>query len=271
MSKILMTGGSGGGADLDVVTATPPDVLASKVIVGADGEPKTGTMQNNGAVAYSLPINGSYTVPAGYHNGGGKITQSIPVFGGQTVAPTKSQQTISCSGKYASGNVVVNPIPANFVDLTGGRVGFNMGTFQSPLDGGVSCENDDGKNVKFRGVVYNNVFDATGILIEVVDVDKYAVLFCNHSVNLTGVSRVELEVQMYGYTKTEVTILDINKKIAVRSNIADSGDNNGNNKIIYRCTVDVSKLNGHHFIKWEHGSYYRGGYHTCLVKKITFY
>ena len=37
-------------------------------------------MANHGAVNQSLAINGSYTIPAGYHNGSGKVTQSIPII-----------------------------------------------------------------------------------------------------------------------------------------------------------------------------------------------
>ncbi|MFT4005903.1 MAG: hypothetical protein QM683_09805 [Lacrimispora sp.] len=72
----------GGGADLDAVTAGASDVLAGKVIVGSDGEPLTGTMPNQGAVNQSLGINGTYTIPAGYHNGSGKVTQSVSAYGG---------------------------------------------------------------------------------------------------------------------------------------------------------------------------------------------
>ena len=77
MGKIYMTGG-GGSADLDVVTAGAGDVLAGKVIVDKDGNPLTGTMANRGAVNQSLAINGSYTIPQGYHSGSGKVSQSVP-------------------------------------------------------------------------------------------------------------------------------------------------------------------------------------------------
>jgi uncharacterized protein (UPF0333 family) len=73
MGMILMPGG-GGGIDLDVVTAVAGDVLSGKVIVGANGEPLTGTMPNQGAKTASLNCGGSYTIPAGYHNGSGKVT-----------------------------------------------------------------------------------------------------------------------------------------------------------------------------------------------------
>ena len=103
MGKIWFPGG-GGGADLDAVTAGAGDVLAGKVIVGADGEPLTGTlalsgtaadsqvlsgqtyyntdaktkragtMTNRGAWNGSAAMNGSVIIPAGYHNGSGKVT-----------------------------------------------------------------------------------------------------------------------------------------------------------------------------------------------------
>lgn len=127
----------GGGADLDVITAGAGDVLAGKVIVDKDGEPlagtlalsgnasdgqvlngqtyyntdaktkRIGTMPNRGAVSRSLAINGSYTIPAGYHNGSGKVSQSIPTQGGSTTTPGTANKTIVAAGRYVSGNIVV--------------------------------------------------------------------------------------------------------------------------------------------------------------------
>ena len=62
-------------AEVSGVTAVEGDVLANKIFVGADGQEKAGTMANNGAV--QATIDGltvtEYTVPAGYHSGGGKV------------------------------------------------------------------------------------------------------------------------------------------------------------------------------------------------------
>lgn len=119
MSKIWIPGG-GGGVDLDVTTAQAGDILAGKVIVGPDGEPLTGTMPNRGAVSQVLPINGNYTIPAGYHNGLGKVTQSIPTRGAATIIPSTANQTAISAGYYASGNVIVagdpNLIASNIRD-----------------------------------------------------------------------------------------------------------------------------------------------------------
>lgn len=63
-------------ADVTGVTAGAGDVLANKIIVGPDGTETAGTMPNNGAVQASIDglTTTEYTVPAGYHSGGGKVT-----------------------------------------------------------------------------------------------------------------------------------------------------------------------------------------------------
>ena len=168
MSRIWMPGGGGGGADLDLVTAQAGDLLAGKVIIGPNGEPltgtlaltgtaadsqvltgrtyyntnakerRTGTMANQGAKTAALNCGGSYTIPAGWHNGqgkvtanslasqtdasaaagdiltgktawvkGSKITGSMATQAGGTYKSTTANQTISCSGKKMTGNIVV--------------------------------------------------------------------------------------------------------------------------------------------------------------------
>ena len=61
--------------DVSGVTATAADVLANKIIVGADGAQVAGAMPNNGAA--TIMIDGlsaiSAIIPAGYHNGSGMV------------------------------------------------------------------------------------------------------------------------------------------------------------------------------------------------------
>lgn len=99
-----------GELDLGVITVTSPDMLAGKVGVDKDGNPLPGTMVNNGAVNQSLAINGTYTVPLGYHNGQGKITQNITTMGAQTISPTASKQTVQCANKFMTANIDVNGV-----------------------------------------------------------------------------------------------------------------------------------------------------------------
>lgn len=102
---IITNAGGGGGLDTDELTATAGDILKGKTagVKGSD-EPvagtleltgdaadstvlsgktyyntdaktkRTGTMANQGAKTAALNCGGSYTIPAGYHNGAGKVT-----------------------------------------------------------------------------------------------------------------------------------------------------------------------------------------------------
>lgn len=65
------------GADVSDATATASNVLTGKTFyAGADEGIKTGTMVDNGAKTATLSPGGSYIIPAGYHNGAGKVTAS---------------------------------------------------------------------------------------------------------------------------------------------------------------------------------------------------
>ena len=128
--------GGAGGADLDVVTAAAGDVLQGKVIVGPDGEPltgtlaltgsaadsqvlsgktyyntdpkarRTGTMPNQGAVAPSgLNAGGSYTIPAGYHNGSGKVTANS--LASQTDATSSVGDILSGKTAWVKGSIQI--------------------------------------------------------------------------------------------------------------------------------------------------------------------
>ena len=133
MSRIWLPGGAG-GADLDVITAGAGDVLSGKVIVDKEGEPLTGTlaltgtaadshvlsgqtyyntdaktkrtgnMTNRGAVSQALNAGGSYTIPAGYHNGAGKVTANS--LAGQTSADAAAGHILSGKTAWVNGSKV---------------------------------------------------------------------------------------------------------------------------------------------------------------------
>lgn len=67
---------AGGGAASDECTAAKAQVLAGYTAVTKDSgdEPAVGTMTDRGAVSQALNCGGSYAIPAGYHNGSGKVT-----------------------------------------------------------------------------------------------------------------------------------------------------------------------------------------------------
>lgn len=122
-------------------TAADGNVLTGKTY-WKDGVKRTGTMPERGAVSQELAAGGSYTVPEGHHDGAGRViakslasqtggatatdstvldgktywkdgtkrTGNIKSLGGSTITPSASAQTVSCSGKYMTGNVTVNAI-----------------------------------------------------------------------------------------------------------------------------------------------------------------
>lgn len=203
----------GGGADLDAVTAGAGDVLAGKVIVGSDGEPLTGTMPNNGAVSQSLGINGTYMIPAGYHNGSGKVTQSIATLAGQTITPSASQQTVSSSGKYMTGNVVVNAVS----NLTAGNIkkGIVVGGVTGTFEGYVPTATDlylRGNNIaggwtkggSGTGTYYYVNLETGQISVGIMSNNGY--LTTSSTINLTGYNGIAVEGHHNGSSQNNLYI-----------------------------------------------------------------
>ena len=117
LSKVTVAAIPDAYQDVTAVTATAAQVLDGSVFVDADGEVVEGAMTNNGAVSQTLNASTtSYTVPAGYHDGKGKVSITTET---KSATPTKSAQTISpTSGKVLS-SVSVAAIPAAYQDVTG--------------------------------------------------------------------------------------------------------------------------------------------------------
>ena len=102
--------------DVSSVTAAAGDVLTGKIFVTSAGAVTTGEMPNNGAVNKTLTAQEqNYTIPKGYHSGTGSVSISPE---SKTATPTKTQQTISPTTGKVLTSVVVEPIPAQYVDTS---------------------------------------------------------------------------------------------------------------------------------------------------------
>lgn len=98
------------GVDTSDATVTAGDIIAPKTAYGPEGK-IIGTMVNNGAINQALAVNGTYTIPKGYHNGSGKVTQSIAIKAAQTYTPGTANQTIAAQ-QYLSGVQTILGDPA---------------------------------------------------------------------------------------------------------------------------------------------------------------
>ena len=150
LSKVTVSAIPSNYKDVTNVDAAAGDVLSGKTIVTATGEVE-GTMTNNGAVAKVLDAttnNQSYTVPAGYHNGSGAV--SI-VLEQKTATPSTSTQNITPTNGKVLSRVTVNPIPANYGDVTGDTaVAANL------LAGATAHTIQNGAAVQITGTMANN-------------------------------------------------------------------------------------------------------------------
>ena len=102
---------SGGTVDAETLASqTPGTATADQILSGqtawVDGSKITGTMTNRGAVSGSISTSGgTYTIPAGYHNGSGKVT-------GATFTKAKS-------GSFSfTGGTITTTSSKNYGDYT---------------------------------------------------------------------------------------------------------------------------------------------------------
>lgn len=95
--------GKGGGGNL-----IPKYLLAGYYGEGDNGR-VDGTMANNGAVTSTLTAGTSYTIPAGYHNGSGKITANN--LASQTSATATAQQILSGQTAFVNGSKITGTMP----------------------------------------------------------------------------------------------------------------------------------------------------------------
>lgn len=103
------------------IDTTDADATAANILDGkfayVGGEKIEGTMANNGAVSKTLnTTTTSYTVPAGYHSGTGKVSITTET---KSATPTKSAQTITPTTGKVLSSVSVAAIPAAYQDVTG--------------------------------------------------------------------------------------------------------------------------------------------------------
>ena len=94
------------------LNATEGNVLTGKTFVGSNGAPLTGSMANKGKVTGTVTKGGSFTIPAGYHNGSGAVT-------GPSLSAAFTHVAVASAGigKQSSGNPTASiSVPAGYTE-----------------------------------------------------------------------------------------------------------------------------------------------------------
>ncbi len=89
--------------------ATVADVLEGKTFSNSSSVGLIGTMPNKGAINQTLNAGGSYTIPAGYHNGSGKVT--VNSLASQTSATAGAGQILNGYTAWVNGNKITGSMP----------------------------------------------------------------------------------------------------------------------------------------------------------------
>lgn len=98
--------GSTDAPNLSGITAAAEDILAGKKSIDANGAEITGTMTNNGAWTSTKTSNGSVTIPAGYHNGSGKVTVNVSTSIATGALDTPSINFDTTTGEFTATSKV---------------------------------------------------------------------------------------------------------------------------------------------------------------------
>lgn len=153
----LITGTCSYDANTSKATAMASEILAGKTAF-VKGNAVTGTMKNNGSIVGTIATkSGTYSVPIGYHDGGGKVSiatdeqnkiiasnirEGITILGvtgsmsgsenmkpqAKTVTPTTTKQEILPDENYnCLSSVTVNAIPYNESENEAGGITVTIG------------------------------------------------------------------------------------------------------------------------------------------------
>lgn len=316
MGKYLILKSGSGGVDTDDVSATAADVIKGKTagvygydepVIGtlelsgnaAAGEvmtgktfysinPKskqTGTMPNRGAVSQALNAGGSYAIPAGYHNGSGKVTANslagqtsanataayissgktawvngskitgaLATQGGSTTTPGTANKTIVTASKHVTGNIVVagngNLVAANI--KKGISIFGVTGTFQGYVDSPVYFYNNglwgNLQSTGFTAMTNYTLGEGKEYLLfrTGYSMGNVGIFRSNQTINLSSYNYIKIEASDYNYTNIIIGLSTSSNITDINMFTAKSQTKLSSTTKIAIC--DVGALNGSYYL-----------------------
>lgn len=257
MGRVIISGGTGGGVTSDDVTITKAMLPQGYTAVTRDSDDEVVSGENPviGAQNIVLPINGSAIINKGVHNGQGKVTQSIPTLGGQTITPSSAQQVVSCANKYMTGNITVNSVSnllAQYIKK-GVWVGGVLGTFSGfvpdvgdlYLNGSINTAIVSGFSYFTDGWVGGLSFRSNEMILN-RGPNNNIFLISNNSMNLSGITRVTVEGTITTSERFSFRVYP-SFRTGYGSDVKDymySVGRNGSNTMVF----DVSNVPNGHFV-----------------------
>jgi hypothetical protein len=138
-------------------TAGAGDVLAGKTFTNASGSGLSGSMVNRGAWSANATSNGAVTIPAGYHNGSGKVNVNVH-DSYTTTASISIEHNIDGDSRYTIN--VDQYVPAGYTAL-----GYAAFSFYSAETAQVICAEGIHEILIYNEVSKTNRFDLNFKLI----------------------------------------------------------------------------------------------------------
>ena len=279
--------GSGKVTANSLSSQTSANATANQILSGqtawVNGSKVTGSMPNRGTVNQSLGINGSYTIPSGYHNGSGKITQSVATQGGSTTTPGTSNKTIVSANRYVSGNIIV----AGSSNLTAGNIkkGVNIFGVTGSWEGYIANPTDLYKyginRLGFRTYSAHSstaLMDSNQIKLQAIGYEEdeddstsyswnYAAAISSSTINLTAYSTLTLTYYVYygrdytgsgmsGFIKLGTSITSPTNPNVNFENVVIRGDDPSSTTIGQKTlSLNISAVNATKYIAVQLGGY----------------
>lgn len=127
--------------DLTGDSVDSASLLTGKTAHDKSGAAITGTMRNNGTVTKTLSTSAvSYTIPAGYHSGSGKV--SI-VTQEKTVTPGSAKKTVTPDTGKVLSKVIVNAVAASEKTIYSGFETVGSNTDSISISTGIQVSDTD--------------------------------------------------------------------------------------------------------------------------------